>query len=129
MFLLYTASVCFIPVPERPWDSISMDFIEELPNSNGCNFVLVIIDRASKQAIFIPTDVHITSEQLAQLFILHVFSKHGIPNHVTSDRGSEFISHFMRSLGKALDMKLHYTSGYHPSADGQTEHANQTLEQ
>ena len=57
------------------------------------------------------------------------FSKHGIPEHVTSDRGPEFISHFFRSLGKALDMKLHYTSGYHPEGDGQTECTNQTLEQ
>jgi len=84
-----------LPVPERPWESISMDFIEELPNSNSYNSILVIIDCASKQAIFISTDIHITSKQLAQLFILHVFSKHGIPNHVTSDRGSEFIFHFM----------------------------------
>jgi hypothetical protein len=63
------------------------------------------------------------------LFILHVFSKHGIPSHVTSDRGSEFVSRFFRSLGKALDMKLHFTSGYHPEGDGQTERTNQTLEQ
>ena len=59
----------------------------------------------------------------------HVFSKHGVPEHVTSDRGSEFISRFFRSLGKALDMKLHFTSGYHPKGDGQTEWTNQTLEQ
>jgi IS30 family transposase len=49
--------------------------------------------------------------------------------HVTSDRGSEFVSHFWRSLGRALEMKLHFTLGYHPEGDGQTEHANQTLEQ
>jgi predicted secreted protein len=41
----------------------------------------------------------------------------------------EFISHFFRSLGKALDMRLHFTSGYHPEGDGQTECTNQTLEQ
>ena len=71
----------------------------------------------------------ITSQQLAQLFILHVFSKHRIPSHITSDCRSEFVSHFFRSLGIALDMKLHFTSGYHPEGDGQTERTNQTLEQ
>jgi len=60
---------------------------------------------------------------------MHVFSKHGVPEHVTSDRGPEFVSRFFRSLGKALDMKLHFTSGYHPEGDGQTERTNQTLEQ
>ena len=71
----------------------------------------------------------ITSAELAKLFVLHVFSKHGVPGHVTSDQGSEFVSHFFRSLGKALDMRLHFTSGYHPEANGQTERVNQTLEQ
>jgi len=74
-----------LPVPTRPWDSISMDFIEQLPMSGGYTAILVIVDRASKQAIFIPTYDTITSEQLAELFVLHVFSKHGVPNHVTSD--------------------------------------------
>ena len=39
------------------------------------------------------------------------------------------MSHFFQSLGIALDMKLHFTSGYHPEGDGQTERTNQTLEQ
>ena len=106
-----------------------MDFIEQLPASSGYTAILVIVDRLTKQSIFIPTHDTITSAQLAQLFVLHVFSKHGVPSHVTSDRGSEFVSHFFRSLGKALDMKLHFTSGYHPEGDGQTERTNQTLEQ
>jgi hypothetical protein len=118
-----------LPIPERPWNSISMDFIEHLPPSLGFTAILVIVDRLSKQAIFIPTHDTISSADLAQLFVLHVFSKHGVPSHVTSDRGSEFVSHFFRSLGKALDMKLHFTSGYHPEGDGQTERTNQTLEQ
>ena len=72
-------------IPLRPWDSISMDFIEQLPHSNGYSSILVVVDRASKQAIFIPTHDTITSKQLADLFVIHVFSKHGVPNHVTSD--------------------------------------------
>jgi len=63
------------------------------------------------------------------LFVLHVFSKHGVPSHVTSDRGSEFVSNFFQSLGIALDMHLHFTSGYYPKGDGQTKRMNQTLEQ
>jgi len=106
-----------------------MDFIEQLPSSKGFTAILVIVDQVSKQAIFIPTYNTITSMQLAQLFVLHVFSKHGVPSHVTFNCGTEFISHFFRSLGKALDMKLHFTPGYHPEGDGQTKRTNQTLEQ
>ena len=118
-----------LPIPERPWNSISMDLIEQLPNSDGYSAILVVVDRLSKQAIFIPTHDTLTTPELADLFVTHVFSKHGVPSHVTSDRGSEFVSHFFRSLGKALDMRLHFTSGYHPEGDGQTERVNQTLEQ
>jgi len=119
-----------LPIPFRPWDSISMDFIEQLPmSSDGFTAILVVVDRFTKQAVFTPTHDTITSAQLAELFVMHVFSKHGVPSHVTSDRGSEFVSHFFRSLGKALEMKLHFTSRYHPEGDGQTERVNQTLEQ
>src|SRR6202041_1324556 len=95
----------------------------------GYTSILVVVDRLTKQVIFIATHDTITSQELAQLFIIHVFFKHGIPSHVTSDRGVEFILHFFRSLNKALIMKLHFTSGYHPEGDGQTERTNQTLEQ
>ena len=118
-----------LPVPSRPWDSISMDFIEHLPASNGFTAILVVVDRLSKQAVFISTTDECDAKELARLFLVHVFSKHGIPSHVTSDRGSEFTSHFFRSLGTLLDIRLHFTSGYHPEGDGQTERVKQTLEQ
>jgi len=106
-----------------------MDFIEKLSSSSGFNTILVIVDRLSKQAIFIPTHDTITSVELACLFIIYVFSKHRVLFHVTSDCGSEFVSHFFHSLGTALDMRLHFTSRYHPEANGQAEQTNQTLEQ
>ena len=106
-----------------------MDFIETLPLSNGHDSILVIVDRLTKQGIFIPTHSTCSSEDLAKLFVIHVFSKHGVPRHTTSDRGSEFVSRFTRSLAELLDIQPHFTSGYHPEGDGQTERLNQTLEQ
>jgi len=88
-----------LPIPEWPWNSISMDFIEKLPLSSGFDTILVIVNQLTKQAIFIPVHDTITSANLACLFVLHVFSKHGIPSHVISDRGSEFVSNFFQSLG------------------------------
>ena len=106
-----------------------MDFIEQLLDSDSHTAILVIVDRLSKQGIFIPTVNKITVQKLANLFILHIFSKHGVLSHVTCDKGSEFISHFFHSLGQALDMKIHFTSGYHLEGDRQTKWLNQTLEQ
>src|SRR5258705_10599921 len=106
-----------------------MDFIEPLPASEGFSTILVVIDHLMKQAIFIPSHDTVNAPQVVRLFLIHVFSKHRVPAHVTLDRGSEFISHFFHSLGKLLRMRLHFTSGYHPEGDGQTEHTNQVLEQ
>jgi len=68
--------------------------IEKLLSSSGFDTILVIVDWLTKQAIFISAHDTIMSADLARLFILHVFSKHGVPSHVTSNRGSEFVSNF-----------------------------------
>jgi hypothetical protein len=106
-----------------------MDFIEQLPASSDYSAILVIVDRLTKQALFLPTMDNVTSEEVAQLYFKNVFSRHGVPAHITSDCGAEFVSHFFRSLGTLLGICLHFTSGYHPQADGQTERVNQMLEQ
>jgi len=66
---------------------------------------------------------------ISYLFVLHVFSKHSILFYITFNRGSEFVSNFFYSLDTALDMWLHFTSGYHSEDDGQTKCTNQTLKQ
>src|SRR5258705_6208175 len=118
-----------LPIPSQPWESILMDFIEQLPTSEGFTVILVIVDRLTKQLLFIPTHDTVDAPQLARLFLTHIFSKHSTPGHVTSDRRTEFVSHFFRSLGSLLSMKLHFTSGYHLEGDGQMECINQVLEQ
>ena len=106
-----------------------MDFIKKLLSSSGFDTILVIVDWLTKQAIFIPIHDTITFMNLVHLFVLHVFSKHGVSSYITSDRGLEFVSNFFCSLGTTLNMQLHFTSGYHPVGDEQTECTIQTLEQ
>ena len=117
-----------LPIPLRPWESISMDLIEGIPESDEYDSILVIVERLTKMALFIPTTKRLTSPELARLYVLHVFSKHGIPSDVISDRGSEFVSAFWTSLSKVLEMDLRPSTAYHPQTDGQTERTNQTLE-
>src|SRR5258705_12801729 len=74
-----------LPIPSRPWSSISMDFIEQLPASKNFSAILVVVDHLMKQAIFIPSHDTMNAPQVAQLFLTHIFSKHTVPLHVTSD--------------------------------------------
>jgi hypothetical protein len=106
-----------------------MDFIEELPKSGGYNSILVVVDRLTKWAIFIPTVTTLNSSNLVELILQHVVSQHGLPSHIVSDRGSKFVSKLWRNLMERLGINLRLSTAYHPQTDGQTERINQVLEQ
>ncbi|KAK4690415.1 putative transposase, partial [Phenoliferia sp. Uapishka_3] len=79
-------------------------------------------------AIFINTTTKVTSLGLAHLFIQHVFSKHGLPTDIVSDRGNKFISTFWKSLCESLGIQQSLSTAYRPQTDGQTERVNQVVE-
>ncbi|EIW72393.1 hypothetical protein TREMEDRAFT_26078 [Tremella mesenterica DSM 1558] len=117
-----------LEVATKPWSSISMDFIEELPNSHGYNSILVVVDRLTKWAIFIPTTTKLTAAGLSELIMDYVVAQHGLPENIVSDRGSKFTSKFWKNLTDSLGIRLHLSTAYHPQTDGQTERTNQSLE-
>ncbi|MBW0571396.1 hypothetical protein O181_111111 [Austropuccinia psidii MF-1] len=106
-----------------------MDFITQLLLSNNFDSLLVVVDRFSKMAIFIPTLGTITALELAQVFINHVFSKLGLPVSTFSDRGSLFVSSFWTNLCQKLKISRDLSTAFHPETDGHTERVNQILEQ
>jgi hypothetical protein len=118
-----------LPVPPKPWSSVSMDFIEQLPSSNGYDSILVFVVRLTKMALFIPTHTTLHTKGLAELFIRHVVSKHGLPNDLVSDRGAKFVSDFWKTFTSKFNIKRNLSTAYHPQSDGQTERVNQSLEQ
>ena len=118
-----------LPVPSTPWNSVSMDFIVELPSSSGYDAILVCVDRLTKMAHFCPTNSTVTAGETARLYLHNVFKHHGLPEDIVSDRGPQFVSKFTQSLLAALDIKGNRSTAYHPQSDGQTERVNQTLEQ
>ena len=118
-----------LPIPTGPWESVSMDFIVELPPSRGYDTIFVCVDRFTKMAHFCPTNTTITAEGTADLYLHHVFKHHGLPADIVSDRGPQFVSRFTRALLESCDIKGNRSTAFHPESDGQTERVNQTLEQ
>ena len=80
-----------LPIPERPWESVSMDFISSLPRVGDFGSILVVVDRLSKYGIFIPAPLHCSAEEAARLFLKHVVKYWGIPQNIVSDRDSRFL--------------------------------------
>jgi hypothetical protein len=118
-----------LPIPSRPWSSISMDHIVELPISNGFNAILVIVDRFTKMAHFIPALTTDKSSDLAQRFIDNIFRLHGLPADIVSDRGVTFTSKWWQDIERILRIKPNLSTAFHPESDGQTERVNQVVEQ
>uniref|UniRef100_A0A803JG23 Gypsy retrotransposon integrase-like protein 1 n=1 Tax=Xenopus tropicalis TaxID=8364 RepID=A0A803JG23_XENTR len=118
-----------LPIPEKPWSHISMDFVVELPPSQGKTVIWVVVDRFSKMAHFIPLPHLPSAKTLADLFIMHIFKFHGFPENIVSDRGVQFVSKFWRAFCTLVGTELSFSSAYHPQTNGQTERVNQSLEQ
>src|ERR1700734_3387544 len=117
-----------MPITYHPWERISVDLIGPLPESNGFDMIMVIVNYFTKMKVFIPTNQTITSLIAANLFKTHAFKRFGIPKGVVSDRGAQFVSEFMRELYRILRIKGMPSTAYHPQTDGQTERVNQELE-
>eukprot|EP00253_Pinus_taeda_P018433 PITA_18433 len=118
-----------LPIPEWKWETISMDFITGLPRTKkGNDSIMVVVDKLSKAAHFIPAQSTYKAVQIAHLFMQNVFRLHGLPKVIISDRDVKFTSTFWRTLFVELGTQLNFSTAYHPQTDGQTERVNQVLE-
>jgi hypothetical protein len=73
-----------------------MDFITNLPPSGGHDSILVVVDRFTEMAHFIPCSKAISGVATANLIVENVVRLHGLPDDIVSDRGPPFISHFWK---------------------------------
>ncbi|XP_070057602.1 uncharacterized protein [Nicotiana tomentosiformis] len=118
-----------LPVPQRPWESISLNFITRLPKVGDLATILVIVDQFSKYATFIVAPQNISAEDTTRLFFSHIFKYWGLHKDITSDSDSRFTGKFWTHIFRCLGSKLSHNSNFHQQADGQTERFNDMLEE
>lgn len=121
-----------LPIPLTPWHDISVDYITPLPpcerSGRTYNHVAVVVDRLTKMRHFLATE-GLSVDELVDRFVERVYTLHGLPSTIVSDRGTQFVSTLWRTLSTRLGVALKPSSAFHPQTNGQTERINAELEQ
>ena len=119
-----------LEIPEGRWSSIGMDFVVALPKAkNGCDAIIVVVDRLTKRAHFIGSKMTMTAVELAKTFNKEIVRLHGLPEEIVSDRDSKFTSNFWTKLSEVVGVQLKMATAYHQRTDGQAERTIKTLKE
>jgi hypothetical protein len=130
---LNTGLLVFVLIPakidqETRWKCV-LDFIVGLPmTTRGNNTLLTVTDRFSKYVKLVPGTEKSSAKDWADRYWKNVYRSWGVPHRLISDRDPKFTSEFWKELFSKCGVKLNLTTAYHPSADGQAERSNQTVE-
>ena len=83
-----------LPIPDRLWQSIEMDFMGPIPKSNNFDYLLVVIDQLMSQLHLVPITMMVTTRGVMWLILKEVMRLHGIPESIVSNRDTKFTSIF-----------------------------------
>jgi hypothetical protein len=118
-----------LPVPKKPWHTVTFDFIVKLPKTNrGNDSICVFVDKLTKLVHFVACKEEVSAKESAELYVDHVFRLHGLSREFIIDRDTRFTSAFWQEVTVLLGTRTVMSSSFHPQTDGQTEKVNQTLE-
>ena len=118
-----------MPTGEHPFEERAMDFVRELPELQAFNVILVVTDWFTKVLLYILFKTTWTAKDIVNSYINDIWKLYALLKHLTSDRGSQFDSKFLKQLNRKLSFNLCLSTAYHLQTDRLREWEVQTLEQ
>ncbi|GBG75872.1 hypothetical protein CBR_g21116 [Chara braunii] len=126
---LYVETCQPLPIPERPGESLSMDFMDTLITcKSGMRHIFVIVDRLSKYARLVPMPKTTKTEYAIRMFKENWVRDFGLPTSIVSDRDVRFTNELWKAAAAEQGTQLQMTSGNHPEANGQAEQLNRAVQ-
>jgi hypothetical protein len=118
-----------LEIPHKRWTHISMDFMPDLPRASksGADTILVVLDRLTKRAHFLPTVKTASAPDTARLFLREHVRLHGFPLSIVSDRDSRFLSAFWKAVMESQGTQVRTSTSFKPSTDGQNERSHRFI--
>ena len=108
-------------VPFGPWQEVSLDFITQLPRSyigtTKYDAILVVVDRYTKMAKFIPTTTNIATPEFAALSHENIELKYGSPKGIVSDQDTRITSKFWAKVCTYSLIKQRLSTTFHPQTN------------
>ncbi|CAF2053934.1 unnamed protein product [Rotaria magnacalcarata] len=121
-----TSSLMQMHLVNEPWHTIGMDILGPLPTTTRQKrFLLVVVDYFTRWVELFPLK-STTSDDIANILTNEIFSRYGLPKHIVSDNGPQFVSNLFKNLCNMLGIKQNLTANYHPQSN-MTERVNRTL--
>ena len=103
-----------LPIVERPWDNVTMDFIIRLPKSEDNGSIIVVMDRFSKYETFIAAPTKCIAEETTELILKHMVNYWGLPKYIISDHNPHFTGKVWTKLFKLMGLEFHFSTSFHP---------------
>ena len=114
------------PQPTRRFGHIHVDVVGPLPVSDEKRYIFTVIDRSTRWPEATPME-DATAASCASALLNSWISRFGVPEHITSDRGSTFTAELLKEQSTLMGAGLHHTTAYHPEANGIVERSHRTL--
>lgn len=118
-----------LEVSYRPWSSISMHWIVDLPELNRHTQIWVIVDTFTRRVRLIPWQTKVSAEYKLKIILKEIWITHWLPTDIVSSQDIKLTLHPCQVLINLLVIKIKLSTSYHEKTNGQTDRVNQTIEQ
>ena len=111
----------------KPFYQVGMDVMGPLPMTmSGKRYIVIAVDHFTKWVEIRALESN-DAQSIASFFYEDVICRHGVPEILTTDQGTEFINEILTILTNTYQIRHIKTTAYHPQGNGQVERTNKTI--